>query len=92
MKKGGVYAAIGEVPGKNASILTASSQQSADAAGNVASSIQQVATGSEKQVQAVNDTSKTNPNQKIIDCFFHNNLHTSLTIPDVFLGSLGSVC
>lgn len=37
--------------------LTASAQQSADAANNVAQSIQQVASGSEKQMQTVNDTS-----------------------------------
>lgn len=37
--------------------LTASAHQSADASASVAQSIQQVAAGSEKQVQAVNDTS-----------------------------------
>jgi len=37
--------------------LTASAQQSADASGSIAGSIQQIAHGSEKQVFAVNDTS-----------------------------------
>ncbi len=37
--------------------LTAGAQQSADASGNIAASIQQVARGSEKQVGAVNETS-----------------------------------
>ncbi len=70
MKKGGVYAAIGEAPGKNASVLTASSQQSADAAGNVASSItleEVAATANEMAAKAEKTAEATKEGQMSVD-------------------------